>query len=77
MEIVLEVEAENDEEAELKAQTLIVKRVTECEFGHNKNDRASVTREFTIMEKTGWEKTDDDGNDVDMFDEDGIDLETQ
>lgn len=64
VEIMLEVEAENDEDAQLKADTICQKRILECEFGHYKNDRARVLQ-FSVSEKVAWERMDDEGEPLD------------
>lgn len=66
--IVLEVEAENDKDARDLANTLLEKRVEQCEFGHEKNDNSRVcSGESELLDD--WYKTDDEGNEIDREDD--------
>lgn len=55
-EIEIEVEALTEDQAKLHAETIISKRVVGQEFGHEKNDRGSVTDNWSIV---GMEQDDE------------------
>lgn len=58
VDVLLEVEAENEEDARLKAETICQKRIMECEFGHRENDRARVAR-YYVSKRDRWESEED------------------
>lgn len=64
--VYIETEAPDLEDARLGAQTLVDKRINECEFGYRENDQSRVRASMTEVGETepdGDDEEDDDGGD--------------
>lgn len=71
----IETEALDVEDARQGAQTLVDKRINECEFGSRRNDQARVRAELTEVGETIPDPEDDEDESeyVDEYDDDSDD----